>query len=140
MIETQSVAPPQTQAQHETEAARWAASPRPGMLTIEQARAELARYAYKPSWTFRLVPGRGYGGLYGDLTLIIEFDAPDATGASSTPVRLHSVSPIPYELTAVLLGAVLRHAVAAAEHHETDEWFRRGGVLVTDPHPRGDRP
>lgn len=112
-------------------------------------RGELERYTYKPNFTLEMVhiaTDRWY-----DAYLCGTFRAPDSRHTPlDAPDNWPTIAlnftvavPVPLgddrdsEMFAVWLRSVLRRV----EEHESDEWLRRDGELINDPHsPTGVTP
>lgn len=121
---------------------------------------ELRDYQYKPGWTFELIQrGRAdqyaftpFGGGPYWIRITARFPdsrwQPDAakgqTEKDRPVVPVTSEQPVwdplwlcadeDLERNAKTFEAMLRGMIRNVEEHEIDEWFRRGGQLVRDPH------
>lgn len=126
-----------------TETAEWAPSSGVG-LDYMWAHAELARYTYKPNYTLAVVfestPEWGGTGIY----LAGTFHAPDSrhTPPDAPPdwpvIRLNFKVPVPEfaieHHDSDYFAVWLREVLHKIELHESDEWLRRDGCLLNDPH------
>jgi hypothetical protein len=114
-------------------------------MTLDEMRAELDHWTFMPGWRFELIvdhPAR-----MGDIQL---FFHPHAV------LRIHSRVPNtypPHDLIAttatypvpvepierglISFATFLREVVHDRLVHEGDEWLKRDGVMVFDPHRRG---
>lgn len=105
---------------------------RDGMSIAER----LSRYSYKPGWTIRVGHREGFDGDW----LLIDCPTVDAYDPSRRRLTLPGGRRITLavwamddeQLTAWVLGLI-----DDIERHERDEWFRRDGRLVNDPHRIG---
>ena len=113
------------------------------MLTIQEVRAEIQRYTYKPGWhlTTRTEPGglqfapfpHVDGKLY-NLRLNIDFSAEDSRNPGRR-IALHAERLIPAGIPEEgLLRRWLIDVLQDIEYHELREWLRYDGQLVDDPH------
>ncbi len=104
--------------------------------------AELERYTYKPNFTLEMV--RAPSDRWYDAYLCGSFRAPDSRHTPldapadwpttkinfSTPVPSHIVS----DRDSGMFADWLRGTLRGIEAHELDEWLRRDGVILHDPH------
>lgn len=102
--------------------------------------------SYKPGWWFhvprpdeatRLVVSDGqnwYGFNHIYVTAQVR-DVTDPNPQGILTVLLSNVVAIPYGESEDVILHRLHSALVAMEHHEIDEWFRRDGKTVNDPHP-----
>lgn len=116
-------------------------------MNAEQIRRELARYSFLPGWRFELLEPDPLPGAMGHL---------DAVGYGGA-VRIHSRVPNsypPHDMIGVVathplppwrmledpeaFAKWLRIVVHDRMTHEADEWLRRAGELLFDPH-RGEK-
>lgn len=105
---------------------------------LRAVQAELARWTYRPGWTFELKPepvGRVYGAV-----LIIRYEAPDSRtpGVVTTIQSRTLVDPILLQ-DMIFFGKWLQHEIFNVERHESREWLRRDGHLYDDPHANAKR-
>jgi hypothetical protein len=97
----------------------------------------ISRYSYKPGWTIRVGHREGHDG---DWLLIrcATVDAYDPSRRLTLPGGRRITRAVEAmddeQLTAWVLGLI-----DDIERHERDEWFRRDGVLVNDPHRKDER-
>ena len=96
----------------------------------------LARFTYKPRWTFRLEPADGWPGQWMLLitTWVQDIRPPHNWGHGAFTVP---VPPISGEAHAGYWEHWLRDTIwHVAERHEVDEWFTVDGQRPYDPHAR----
>lgn len=98
---------------------------------------QLARYTYKPGWTLEIRNDVQRGPM-----LRIGYTAPDSRG-TDIPVPVSGRFPIPpafvempSEIGEQEFGAWLGYVLMEAERHESQEWLRRDGTILNDPHTR----
>jgi len=96
-------------------------------VNVDELRAELARYTYKPGWRLTIAPHTGFGAV-----LHVGYDAPDSRtpGETARIESRHVIDPWDAEHLAEFVAQALRQA----EMHELAEWLRYDGVMVDDPH------
>lgn len=108
---------------------------------------QLQRFRYKPNVEWQVVPACEGGGrtppgaaawLRDDaVTVRFVMWVLDSRGGDRI-VPITSTSTLDYytvkQRDEAILGYELRSMIDAAESHEIDEWFRRDGALVNDPH------
>lgn len=103
------------------------------MLTIEQIRAEVARVAYRPGWTF-VVEERGFE----DPWLRIIAPVPNAYDPAQA-IDLGIDSPVPPMADADALHRWLMWRLCRVETHEAREFYKVDGFVQFDPHRSRDR-
>jgi hypothetical protein len=103
---------------------------------IEWLQQQLNRYAYKPSWVWRL--DEGTPSLWNARFYVcIEFSAMDAWNPPKV-IQLKSVVPVPPWIPEcrdpIMFKRWFQTAIFETELHESREWLRLDGQLVDDPH------
>lgn len=109
---------------------------------VEHLRKELARYTYRANWALSIEPNGA-----GSLELVVRMTAIDSRNPGRGIV-VSSGQPVPPILCGRQWDAGhswqheferwLRRALDKVERHEAQEWFRRDGELVDDPHAQGN--
>lgn len=104
---------------------------------IEWMRSELARFTYKPGWSFRLTGDVQsiYDTRAGIYTLIITMNVED----SRNPGRMIDVSSTSTitaysRMDSTQFARILATNIRDLEIHESREWLRRDGEIWDDPH------
>lgn len=100
---------------------------------------QLKRYVYKPTFTVEVRPVPVPVGAYAPVTVHMQMMVLDARGSERVmPTSMTLAVPhlIVDSRDADQLGIWLRHCIQRMEDHEIDEWFRRDGEIVDDPHRR----
>lgn len=120
---------------------------RPLLTPDEQwVHDQLQRYRYKPNAEWEVVPARerdpqpglGAAGWMDErVTVRLVMWVLDSRG-SDRIVPITNTRELDYyavhQRDEEILGQQLRHMIGAMEDHEIDEWFRRDGALINDPH------
>lgn len=92
-------------------------------------RNQIARYTYRPGWTLELTTDEGHP------VLIVRYPAIDSRDPSQERMfRAHRPVNKWIDSDPALFAEWLKAALLDVERHEFDEWFRRDGQLVDDPH------
>jgi hypothetical protein len=113
-------------------------------VNLDEIEAELGRWSFMPGWTFRLIvlePAAIDGArLFDRWVAILKITAtvPNSYHPDET-IKVESSAPVPVEMFARCPDAFpewLRHIVHDRMSHEADEWLKRDGVMVHDPHAK----
>ncbi len=123
-------------------------------MTIDEMEAELARWTFMPGYRFELVRNRPARVLDADgrpwslfaddreyVVLRIRSRVPNTYNPDEI-IEVQANSPVPVEMIQrghLTFGEWLRHVVHERMIHEADEWLKRDGVMVYDPHAREAR-
>lgn len=114
-------------------------------MTLDELEAEIERWTFLPGYDFELkrlqaatIDGMRLSWLRDAAVLMIHSRVPNSYNPAET-VKVSATVPVP---TMVLEGRMpvdqwLRQAVHARMTHEADEWLKRDGVAVFDPHANG---
>ena len=105
------------------------------------ARRQLARFTYKPGWTFKVdVTGDHYFG--GGLRVLATMKVEDSyhpgqtieVGGWSAPMMLPGETGEGRKTDEDWFAFHLTKHIQALEQHESQEWLRRDGKVFDDPH------
>ena len=100
-----------------------------GDMNLAQLRAELARFTYKPNVQLR-IDGTGEG--WAVLRIIVNTKN---TYRPTEGIEVIHSTPLPSIIANPdHFADFLRHCIKAFETHEADEWLRRDGDMLFDPH------
>lgn len=102
--------------------------------SLTAIQAELDRYTFMPGWT--LTATDNHTDPFGWPMLVIKAMVEDAEhpGVRQELSRVASIPPN-IETDPRYFSQWLRGVLIGAWIHEVDEWLRRDGVYVQDPHP-----
>lgn len=93
---------------------------------------QLARHTYKPGWTFEII------GCQVGWIIRTRFDTLDSRNPANNSAQLTSQYMISDfivdERDEAAFTTAWSAAIDMAERHETDEWRRRDGSVINDPH------
>lgn len=106
-------------------------------LTIDEATQHVQRLSYMPGWSFRLT----YDPDTLDIRLHVTALVDDSTTHEPRKIKVGSVhwgSQMILESTDVLERWVSR-GLQSMLAHEHDEWFKRDGKPINNPHHRLER-
>jgi hypothetical protein len=103
-------------------------------VTIDELRALIARFTYKPNSVFKL--RKGYEPDFFIVEVKVWCDDVEKPGQKN-----YAVHEIPlyiedlYEWTEDLVIYRIQNAIHSIEDHEMREWLRLDGFFLSDPHP-----
>lgn len=100
-------------------------------MKVEEIITAIHRFRYKPGYRIEAMPG----SMPGWVSLRISAHVPYSRGPSRD-IEVQQVREVVSEAVYNLevLKVFVRELVQGFECHESDEWLRFGGELVSDPH------
>lgn len=109
------------------------------MTDIEWLHSELARFTYKPGWRFVLdASGHAFtlGGEMSPFNVVrVSYPAKDSRRPDEVETTIKvKISVPPYIEDEDAFARWLIEAISEIERHEAQEWLRRDGVMLFDPH------
>jgi hypothetical protein len=101
-------------------------------------RAQLARFTYKPLWSFTIVPGAAWAGApwWEPIPEIRVEMLTEDTYNPGRVIRVLGSRPL-YDIGGcdeTAFAMTLASLIAEMEVHEAREWLRRDGEIYDDPH------
>ena len=107
-------------------------------MNVEQLRAELARWTYRPGWKFEIQAGMTCG-LDQMFILHVTYEAADSRAPWKTTLIKSSHPGFAEEIEMMGFAAWLQRIMFKVERHESREWLWRDGEIFDDPHKEADR-
>lgn len=99
---------------------------------------QLARHTYKPGWQFAIRAFDGISIIERTYSIAIRFKALDSRNPDNRVAEVAANTSIPSWLVEdrneEAFTRVWEDAISRAEMHEVDEWRRRDGLVISDPH------
>lgn len=103
---------------------------RRGGTLMGWAEAQLARFTYKPGWTFTIGPGFGAGL---QLRIVVECEDTYHPGEKVKIGKAIALPPFVHGDEAGFAHLLARE-IQDMEAHESREWLKRDGVVFDNPH------
>jgi hypothetical protein len=113
-------------------------------MTLDDLEAELRRWTFLPGYDFELkrlepasIDGISLPWLKDSAVLLVHSRVPNSHNPTET-IKVSSTSPVPFLVLEgrMTVGDWLRQVVHARMWHEADEWLKRDGEMIYNPHAK----